>query len=632
MRNALIIVLLTIFSVVSCTVEKVTLPLENEESWNSGVSVDIAGTQFNKTAFSHLSSVAISENITVNDASFKNKIVFVNKNVTINFGSGAVLKNTVIVSKDELSKVRITGSKVNASNLLAFKNIDFDNNFTVVGKDLKEIYFDGCNLPISTDSDALIDLTSNATKSGVNVSLADNVIHSTRGDTQISYSLISGSNSVSFNKVFIEDNMFLNIKGNDNTLLFGSAIAKLSIERNHFNYSDSLNDSFEVVSCESYPSSSNLSIDSNSYFPNGGSAVISTNNVNFGKFKHNPLSSTDIPSGEYTYCPKYNSANYLVDGEVRCPRINGDKIQLLHLPNTKNIELYVLPGCSYSLSGNLPSSRTVAVTNSSGTNSYTMEFPDMVSESTNQILKSNNSGWTTVWAEEFSDSDWDREVWVRCPPDSPDWEKEQYPDDESLVQVTDGHLVTWAKKDNDTNKGNNGYICGGIWGKDLKGFNLGMNGVNGRIDVRARMTDAQGYWPAIWMLSEPQQAWAFGGEIDLMEHLNYENTVYSTLHWSENNAGEDLKRGVTVNKFTDRTSWHVFTVLVINNTIYIYIDGVQYMSYAKGSKTALQWPWDTTEYFMILDSQLNGGWVGNATGADLPAHMDIDYVRYMVKN
>lgn len=80
----------------------------------------------------------------------------------------------------------------------------------------------------------------------------------------------------------------------------------------------------------------------------------------------------------------------------------------------------------------------------------------------------------------------------------------------------------------------------------------------GRIEVRARLPQGQGAWPAIWMLPEEDcyGPWAASGEIDILEAVNLgvpcatcpggrESTILGTLHfggrWPDNrHKGEEV--------------------------------------------------------------------------------------------
>jgi len=76
----------------------------------------------------------------------------------------------------------------------------------------------------------------------------------------------------------------------------------------------------------------------------------------------------------------------------------------------------------------------------------------------------------------------------------------------------------------------------------------------GRIEVRARLPQGQGTWPAIWMLPEKDLygSWAASGEIDILEAVNLgvacarcpggrENTILGTLHFGGKWPANKLK-------------------------------------------------------------------------------------------
>jgi len=59
----------------------------------------------------------------------------------------------------------------------------------------------------------------------------------------------------------------------------------------------------------------------------------------------------------------------------------------------------------------------------------------------------------------------------------------------------------------------------------------------GRIDIRARLPEGQGIWPALWMLGANYMSigWPRCGELDIMELLGHEPSVsYGAVHWYDN--------------------------------------------------------------------------------------------------
>ena len=53
----------------------------------------------------------------------------------------------------------------------------------------------------------------------------------------------------------------------------------------------------------------------------------------------------------------------------------------------------------------------------------------------------------------------------------------------------------------------------------------------GKVQIRAKFDSAQGVWPALWLLGN-EGRWPANGEIDLMEHLNFDDKIYQTVHSS----------------------------------------------------------------------------------------------------
>ena len=56
----------------------------------------------------------------------------------------------------------------------------------------------------------------------------------------------------------------------------------------------------------------------------------------------------------------------------------------------------------------------------------------------------------------------------------------------------------------------------------------------GRFEMRARMPQGRGLWPAFWMLPTDGAYgdWAASGEIDILEHLGHEpGKIHGTLHY-----------------------------------------------------------------------------------------------------
>ncbi|HKK09642.1 MAG TPA: glycoside hydrolase family 16 protein, partial [Bacteroidales bacterium] len=83
----------------------------------------------------------------------------------------------------------------------------------------------------------------------------------------------------------------------------------------------------------------------------------------------------------------------------------------------------------------------------------------------------------------------------------------------------------------------------------------------GRIEVKAKLPEGRGTWPAIWMLPTD---WAYGGwpssgEIDIMEHVGYEmGKVHGTIHTEAYNHSIGTQKGGSIEVENVATQFHVY--------------------------------------------------------------------------
>ena len=135
-----------------------------------------------------------------------------------------------------------------------------------------------------------------------------------------------------------------------------------------------------------------------------------------------------------------------------------------------------------------------------------------------------HKGWRLVWAEEFDSNELDTTSWSRCKAGGADWMRHMSPLD-SLCRVEDGTLRLYGIRTPEGLDDDRPCITGGVDSK-------GKRSLRGpaRIDVRARFDCAQGFWPAIWLMPDSDIGWPRGGEIDIMEHLNFDDIAYQTVH------------------------------------------------------------------------------------------------------
>lgn len=265
--------------------------------------------------------------------------------------------------------------------------------------------------------------------------------------------------------------------------------------------------------------------------------------------------------------------------------------------------------------------------------------------------------WSLIWNDEFNVvKDMDAGAWGRM---EGRWSaaKAFEPDNKELVEMDGENMIIRAKYTKDKNRGNFGYVTGAVrtLTRDsllLKAFNLCRDGVESRVDIRARYTVGQGNRMALWMLPYPDMKNPLGGEIDIMEHPShvragdvYERnyTTFHTIHHAYSSVNK--KSGYhNWQTFTpeEEKEYHVYTVMVLENRyINMYVDGKLVFQYDKniladcGCPENEWWPFDKYDYYILMTSQtagrFNSSWDGAPSGPYNDVHMDVDYVRYYRK-
>lgn len=235
----------------------------------------------------------------------------------------------------------------------------------------------------------------------------------------------------------------------------------------------------------------------------------------------------------------------------------------------------------------------------------------------------NGPTWHLEWSDEFDGTELDDEVWSKTDQGSPDWQKPQSKD-ERCFELSNGTLKLKGILNDESSEDPREYLCGGIWSKDKKAFGPGS------IQVCARLgRGVQGAWPAIWMMPyTTEQGWPNDGEIDIMERLNFDSFVYQTVHTNYTyNLG--IKNPMSsLTSMINPNDFNVFEVQIWENEVIFYVNHNKTFSYPKVNGGADgQFPF-YKEWYLIIDMQLGGSWVGSVNLSQLPAVMEIDWVKY----
>lgn len=151
----------------------------------------------------------------------------------------------------------------------------------------------------------------------------------------------------------------------------------------------------------------------------------------------------------------------------------------------------------------------------------------------------------------------------------------------------------------------------------------------GRVEVRAKLPQGKGVWPAIWMLGTSfikDEDWPSCGEIDIMEFVGNEpGHIHGTLHYSAEGRHRKIPGKLAVNP--PLNGFHVYAIEWTADRIDFLFDGAAYHSVpldgaGKGSGNPFRKP-----FFLLINFALGGSWGGPIDPAILPQQFVVDYVR-----
>lgn len=247
---------------------------------------------------------------------------------------------------------------------------------------------------------------------------------------------------------------------------------------------------------------------------------------------------------------------------------------------------------------------------------------------TPQTITTDGGTWELVWADEFDDSGLpDPEKWSYETGFVRNDELQYYTAKRTEnARVENGTLIIEARKDGDAVPGaTRGYTSASLHTKDTATWTYG------RIEVRAKLPQGVGTWPAIWMLGANIDAvgWPKCGEIDIMEHVGFEpGRIYGTVHTQAYNHMKGTARSGHLSLSNPFADFHVYAIEWFEDHIDFFVDDRKYFTFKNENAGVDAWPYDAPHY-LILNLAIGGAW-GGQKGVDdsiFPQPYVIDYVR-----
>ena len=251
-----------------------------------------------------------------------------------------------------------------------------------------------------------------------------------------------------------------------------------------------------------------------------------------------------------------------------------------------------------------------------------------------------------VWSDEFdvdgsiSTDKWNVET---VPPNNGSWwngELQYYTNRPENIKVENGLLKITAIKEDYNNKK---YTSARINTQDKYEF------LYGRIEMKAKLPNWEGMWPAFWMLGAnfDTVGWPFCGELDILEHgdyvksstINYPGLISSAVHYGPSDhdsqyasipntfyfdTGQEnfVRAETTIEKpFED---FHTYSLNWSPEKLKFFVDEEIYFEFPLAAQSS---PFDKP-FFMLINLAVGGHWTDGYIAPNFTnATYEIDYVR-----
>lgn len=253
------------------------------------------------------------------------------------------------------------------------------------------------------------------------------------------------------------------------------------------------------------------------------------------------------------------------------------------------------------------------------------------------------SPWELVWSDEFDyeglpdAKKWDYEEGFIRNQESQYYTRER----KENVRVANGVLVIEGRKEDFKNPG---YKPGSAkWNEQRESASYTSGSINtlgkaafqyGRVEVRAKVPQGKGQWPAIWMMgtNRTDLGWPRCGEIDIMEYVGkMPDTIHANNHFAnpaiEDRAEHQSAGGGKITLNQPYKDFHLYAIEWNADTIRFFVDDKPYAKLVidtagKGPDNPFRKP-----HYLLLNLALGGTWGGEIDDKMLPRKFEIDYVR-----
>ena len=239
-----------------------------------------------------------------------------------------------------------------------------------------------------------------------------------------------------------------------------------------------------------------------------------------------------------------------------------------------------------------------------------------------------------IWSDEFNGigsvntTKWFHQTQL---PNGYSWynnEIQHYTDRLDNSYVSNGTLKIVAKKETYTDQGETKEYTSAR-------LNSKFAFTYGKVEVKAKLPEGVGTWPAIWMLGQNinelgaywqtqgygNTSWPSCGEIDIMEHWGAnQNYIQSALHTPSSYGGTINHGGQYISNAT--TEFNIYTLEWTPNQMIFSVNEYVHYIYNPEDQNTETWPFDSPQY-LLINIAIEPSISSNFTETE----MELDYVR-----
>lgn len=153
----------------------------------------------------------------------------------------------------------------------------------------------------------------------------------------------------------------------------------------------------------------------------------------------------------------------------------------------------------------------------------------------------------------------------------------------------------------------------------------------GRIEIRAKLPNAKGMWPAIWMMGIINKKvinWPTCGEIDIMEFVGSDtNHIHAAVHYEQNNEA-GFASSINKTFITNAsTTFNVYALEWTKDKLEFYVNNVLYHSFKIETAMLKKNNPFRKPFYLIINLAMGANWPGKIDDLALPQKFLIDYIR-----